>query len=174
MQLPSRQDAQPPVPLRFVETHRGGYRQTEADDGDDASEADDVAARQFAGLTRLQLDEVGRERQVQRQGRQRAEALAEGSVELAQAMVPLASALARGGGCRVSVLVSVCSAVTAGWCARLLILGIVLRSGGVCVRVNLRFFWGAFVSCCFACGCVLELVVCRVRFARVCLAPVRG
>ena len=51
---------------------------------------------QFAGLTRLQLDEVGRERQVQRQGRQRAEALAEGSVELAQAMVPLASALARG------------------------------------------------------------------------------
>ena len=29
---------------------------------------------------------------------------------------------------------------------------------------------GAFVSlvsCCFACGCVLELVVCRVRFARV-------
>ena len=129
---------------------------------------------QFAGLTRLQLDEVGRERQVQRQGRQRAEALAEGSVELAQAMVPLASALARGGGCRVSVLVSVCSAVTAGRCARLLILGIVLRSGGVCVRVNLRFFWGAFVSCCFACGCVLELVVCRVRFARVCLAPVRA
>ena len=53
---------------------------------------------QFAGLTRLQLDEVGRERQVQRQGRQRAEALAEGSVELAQAMVPLAGALARGGG----------------------------------------------------------------------------
>ena len=65
---------------------------------------------QFAGLTRLQLDEVGRERQVQRQGRQRAEALAEGSVELAQAMVPLASALARGGGCRVSV----CSAVMRG------------------------------------------------------------
>ena len=53
---------------------------------------------QFAGLTRLQLDEVGRERQVQRQGRQRAEALAERSVELAQAMVPLAGALARGGG----------------------------------------------------------------------------
>ena len=53
---------------------------------------------QFAGLTRLQLDEVGRERQVQQQGRQRAEALAERSVELAQAMVPLASALARGGG----------------------------------------------------------------------------
>ena len=86
----------------------------------------------------------------------------------AQAMVPLASALARGGGCRVSVLVSVCSAVTAGRCARLLILGIVLRSGGVCVRVNLRFFWGAFVSCCFACGCVLELVVCRVRFPGAC------
>ena len=55
-------------------------------------------ATKFAGLTRLQLDEVGRERQVQRQGRQRAEALAERSVELAQAMVPLASAFARGGG----------------------------------------------------------------------------
>ena len=46
-------------------------------------------------------------------------------------------------------------------------MGIVLCSGGVCVRVNVRFVWGAFVSCCFACGCVLELVVCRVRFARV-------
>ena len=55
---------------------------------------------QFAGLTRLQLDEVGRERQVQQQGRQRAEALAERSVEIAQAMVPLAGALARGGGGR--------------------------------------------------------------------------
>ena len=53
---------------------------------------------QFAGLTRLQLDEVGRERQVQQQGRQRAEALAERSVEIAQAMVPLAGALGRGGG----------------------------------------------------------------------------
>ena len=53
---------------------------------------------QFAGLTRLQLDEVGRERQVQQQGSQRAEALAERSVEIAQAMVPLAGALARGGG----------------------------------------------------------------------------
>ena len=31
---------------------------------------------------------------------------------------------------------------------------------------DVRFVWGAFVSCCFACGCVLELVVCRVRFAR--------
>ena len=48
-----------------------------------------------------------------------------------------------------------------------LLIGIVLRSGGVCVRVNVRFVWGAFVGCCFACGCVLELVVCRVRFARV-------
>ena len=57
-----------------------------------------VPASQFAGLTRLQLDEVGRERQVQQQGRQRAEALAERSVEIAQAMVPLAGALARGGG----------------------------------------------------------------------------
>jgi hypothetical protein len=44
---------------------------------------------QYAGLTRLQLDEVGRERQVQRQGARRAEALAEGSVELTQAMVPV-------------------------------------------------------------------------------------
>ena len=35
-------------------------------------------------------------------------------------------------------------------------------------RVNVRFVCrGAFVACCFACGCVLELVVCRVRFARV-------
>ena len=60
----------------------------------------DTATRQsqFAGLTRLQLDEVGRERQVQQQRRQRAEALAERSVEIAQAMVPLAGALARGGG----------------------------------------------------------------------------
>ena len=41
---------------------------------------------------------MGRERQVQQQGRQRAEALAERSVEIAQAMVPLAGALARGGG----------------------------------------------------------------------------
>ena len=32
---------------------------------------------------------------------------------------------------------------------------------------NVRFVWGAFVSCWFACGCVLELAVCRVRFARV-------
>ena len=47
-----------------------------------------------------------------------------------------------------------------------LLMGIVLRSGGVCVRVNVRFVWGAFAGCCFACGCVLELVVCRVRFAR--------
>jgi hypothetical protein len=35
---------------------------------------------------------------VQRQGARRADALAEGSVELAQAMVPQALALARGGG----------------------------------------------------------------------------
>jgi len=38
-------------------------------------------------LTRLQLDEIGRERQVQRQGAQRAEARAELSVELAQARI---------------------------------------------------------------------------------------
>ena len=31
------------------------------------------------------------------------------------------------------------------------------------MRVIVRFVWGAFVSCCFACGCVLELFVCRVR-----------
>ena len=36
-----------------------------------------------------------------------------------------------------------------------------------CVRVNVRCVWVAFVCCCFACDCVLELVVCRVRFARV-------
>ena len=53
---------------------------------------------QYAGLTRLQLDEIGRERQVQRQGAERAEALAEGSVVLAQAMIPQALAIARGGG----------------------------------------------------------------------------
>ena len=49
--------------------------------------------------------------------------------------------------------------------------GVGLRSGArevcECVRVNVRFVWGAFVSCWFACGCVLELAVCRVRFARV-------
>ena len=55
---------------------------------------------QFAGLTRLQLDARwgGSGTGVQQQGRQRAEALAERSVEIAQAMVPLAGALARGGG----------------------------------------------------------------------------
>ena len=52
---------------------------------------------QYAGLTRLQLDEIGRERQVQRQGAERAEALAEGSVVLAQAMILQALVLARGG-----------------------------------------------------------------------------
>ena len=31
----------------------------------------------------------------------------------------------------------------------------------------MRCVWVAFVCCCFACDCVLELVVCRVRFARV-------
>ena len=40
--------------------------------------------------TRLQLDQVGQERQVQRLGARRAEALAEWSVEIAQAMVPQA------------------------------------------------------------------------------------
>ena len=29
----------------------------------------------------------------------------------------------------------------------------------------------AFVCCCFACDCVLELVVCRVRFARNVFCP---
>ena len=37
----------------------------------------------------------------------------------------------------------------------------------MCVLVNVRCVWVAFVCCCFACDCVLELVVCRVRFARV-------
>ena len=36
-----------------------------------------------------------------------------------------------------------------------------------CERDYVRFVWGAFAGCCFACGCVLELIVCRVRFARV-------
>ena len=36
------------------------------------------------------------------------------------------------------------------------------------MRVNVSgCVWIAFVCCCFACDCVLELVVCRVRFARV-------
>ena len=35
-----------------------------------------------------------------------------------------------------------------------------------CARVS-RVSRVAFVCCCFACDCVLELVVCRVRFARV-------
>ena len=49
---------------------------------------------QYAGLTRLQLNE----RQAQRQGAERAEALADGSVVLAQAMIPQALAIARGKG----------------------------------------------------------------------------
>ena len=49
----------------------------------------------FVGLTRLQLDEIGRERQVQRQGAQRAEARAELSVELAQARILPAYELGR-------------------------------------------------------------------------------
>ena len=43
----------------------------------------------------LQLDEIGRERQVQRQGAQRAEARAELSVELAQARILPAYELGR-------------------------------------------------------------------------------
>ena len=50
---------------------------------------------QFVGLTRLQLDEIGRERQVQRQGAQRAEARAELSVELEQARILPAYELGR-------------------------------------------------------------------------------
>ena len=53
---------------------------------------------QFVGLTRLQLDEIGRERQLQRHGAQRAEARAELSVELAQARVPPAYELGRRAG----------------------------------------------------------------------------
>ena len=41
----------------------------------------------------------------------------------------------------------------------------------MCVRVNVRCVWVAFVCCCFACDCVLELVVCRVRFARNVFCP---
>ena len=44
----------------------------------------------------------------------------------------------------------------------------------MCVRLYVRCVWVAFVNrqlafvgCCFACGCVLERVVFRVRFARV-------
>ena len=37
----------------------------------------------------------------------------------------------------------------------------------MCVRVYVRCVWVAFVGGCFACGCVLERVVFRVRFARV-------
>ena len=40
-----------------------------------------------SGLTRLQLDEIGRERDLQRQGAQQAEARAERAVELAQERV---------------------------------------------------------------------------------------
>ena len=36
----------------------------------------------------------------------------------------------------------------------------------MCAKVNVRCVWVAFVCCCFACSCVLELVVCR-GFARV-------
>ena len=76
--------------------------------GDGATPIPSVAVR--GPHPPVQLDEVGRERQVQPAGEGgRHEAaggaglpvealLAEGSVELAQAMVPLASALARGGG----------------------------------------------------------------------------
>ena len=32
--------------------------------------------------------------------------------------------------------------------------------------VSVRGLQKQFVGCCFACGCVLELVECRVRFAR--------
>ena len=42
-----------------------------------------------------------------------------------------------------------------------------------CEREVCAFVWGAFVSCCFAWGGVLELVVCRVRFARVSCARLR-
>ena len=55
--------------------------------------------RNFLSARRVALRVVCfTERQVQQQGSQRAEALAERSVEIAQAMVPLAGALARGGG----------------------------------------------------------------------------
>ena len=43
----------------------------------------------------------------------------------------------------------------------------VWREGCVCACELSGCVWVAFVCCCFACDCVLELVVCRVRFARV-------
>ena len=61
----------------------------------DAHATDRYRQSQFVGLTRLQLDEIGRERQVQRQGAQRAEARAELSVELAQARILPAYELGR-------------------------------------------------------------------------------
>ena len=42
---------------------------------------------QYVGLTRLQLDDIGPERDLQRQGAQQAEAWAERAVELAQERV---------------------------------------------------------------------------------------
>ena len=89
---------------------------------------------QFAGLTRLQLDEVGRERQVQQQGRQRAEALAERSVEIAQAMV-------RWFPWRVRSRVGGAEGV---W-----------REGFVCVHVNVRCVWELR-----SCVAVLRVIVC--------------
>ena len=47
----------------------------------------DGTLSQYVGLTRLQLDEIGRERDLQRQGAQQAEARAERAVELAQERV---------------------------------------------------------------------------------------
>ena len=116
---------------------------------------------QFAGLTRLQLDEVGRERQPA--GAAAGEAAGGGAG--GEVGGDRAGDGSPGGCARAWGWLSECGC-DAGWCR--LLIGIVLSSGGVCVRVNVRFVWGAFVSCCFACGCVLELVVCRVRFARVC------
>ena len=63
--------------------------------GDGAPPLSPVAVCRADQLTRLQLDEIGRERQVQRQGAQRAEARAELSVELAQARILPAYELGR-------------------------------------------------------------------------------
>ena len=68
----------------------------------------------------MQLDEIGRERQVQRQGAQRAEARAELSVELAQARIlpaPVCVSLVGWLVGRVLVCAFVCAIVSAFVCS---------------------------------------------------------
>ena len=66
------------------------------------------------------------------------------------------------------------SGCDAGRCRLFVLIGIVLRSGGVCVCVNVRFVWGALLRSWVA---VLRVVVCLSSLcvesgSRVC--PVRG